>query len=151
MVKNKIGGKGHKKSKKPTDEISNKQLILKEDEQEYAKITKLLGNCHCNVLTDDGIELQCGIRGNMRKRVWINNGDFVLISLRDFQSYKGDIIHKYSDTDARTLIKSNDIKNLKIDRVDETNNEVVDDNDDYIGFDEDAENQNFSDQEINNI
>ena len=31
----------------------------------------------------------------MRKRSWINKGDFVLVSLRDYQDDKADVIHKY--------------------------------------------------------
>jgi translation initiation factor 1A len=31
----------------------------------------------------------------MRKKVWVNVGDIVLVSLRDFQDERGDIILKY--------------------------------------------------------
>ena len=37
------------------------------------------------------------IRGKMRKRVWINVGNFVLITDREFEKGKVDIVHKYSD------------------------------------------------------
>ena len=39
----------------------------------------------------------------MRKKVWINQGDIVLVSLRDFQDQKGDIILKYYAEEARKL------------------------------------------------
>jgi translation initiation factor 1A len=39
----------------------------------------------------------------MRKRVWINIGDIVLVSLREFQDSKADIIHKYTPDEARSL------------------------------------------------
>lgn len=39
----------------------------------------------------------------MRKKVWINPGDVVLISLRDFQDSRADIILKYSPDEARSL------------------------------------------------
>ena len=45
----------------------------------------------------------CQIRGQMRKRVWINIGDIVLVSLREFQDSKADIIHKYTPDEARSL------------------------------------------------
>ncbi len=138
MVKNKIGGKGHKKSKRTPEDENTKQIIYKEDEQEYGKVTKLLGNCHCLVISDDGVERQCAIRGKMRKRVWIANGDFVLISLRSFQDYKADIILKYSISDSRNLIKFNEIKNLKID-INEDNKEYDDDDDEFVRFDEEAD------------
>ena len=53
----------------------------------------------------------------MVKRVWINNSDFVLVSLRDFQDYKADIIHKYNETDAKKLIQMSEIKNLSNSKV----------------------------------
>lgn len=43
------------------------------------------------------------IRGKMRKKVWINQGDIILLSLRDFQDNKGDVILKYTADEARTL------------------------------------------------
>jgi translation initiation factor 1A len=39
----------------------------------------------------------------MRKKVWINQGDIILLSLRDFQDNKGDVILKYTADEARTL------------------------------------------------
>lgn len=39
----------------------------------------------------------------MRKKVWINQGDIILLSLRDFQDDKGDVILKYTADEARTL------------------------------------------------
>ena len=39
----------------------------------------------------------------MRRRVWINAGDIVLIGLRDFEEDKADIIHKYTTDEARQL------------------------------------------------
>lgn len=31
----------------------------------------------------------------MRKRVWVNAGDIILVSLRDYQDGKADVIAKY--------------------------------------------------------
>ena len=39
----------------------------------------------------------------MRKKVWINQGDIILISLRDYQDDRADIIHKYNSDEARSL------------------------------------------------
>lgn len=56
------------------------------------------------MLGDGRLALQCFdnkartglIRGTMRRRVWINTGDIVLVGLREFQPDKADVIHKYS-------------------------------------------------------
>ena len=45
----------------------------------------------------------CTIRGSLKNRVWINNGDIVLLGLRDFGDDKGDVILKYYDEEAKEL------------------------------------------------
>jgi len=45
----------------------------------------------------------CHIRGKMRKKVWINTGDIILIGLRDYQDDRADVILKYSPDEARKL------------------------------------------------
>ena len=37
--------------------------------------------------------------GKMRKRVFVNQGELILVSLRDWQDSKCDIIDKYNDND----------------------------------------------------
>ena len=114
MVKNTKGGKKGRRSK-GGQESEKRELIFKEDSQEYAQVTKLLGGSRVEALCYDGITRLCGIRGKMRKRVWINQGDTVLISLRDFQDGKGDIIHKYTADEARSLITYKELpENAKI-------------------------------------
>ena len=41
--------------------------------------------------------------------MWIENGDIVLVSLRDYQDDKGDIIHKYYTGEAVHLIRAGEI------------------------------------------
>merc|ERR1712071_732657 len=38
----------------------------------------------------DGIKRLCHIRGELRKKVWINQGDIILVGLRDYQDAKAD-------------------------------------------------------------
>jgi translation initiation factor 1A len=46
----------------------------------------------------------CRIRGKMKKRNWVREGDIVLISPWDFEyEAKGDIIFRYTQNQARWL------------------------------------------------
>ncbi len=54
-------------------------------------------------LTYSGQTRLCHIRGKMRKKVWVNQGDIILVGLRDFQDSKADVILKYSADEARRL------------------------------------------------
>merc|ERR1712139_35461 len=80
-----------------------REVIFKEDGQEYGQVQRMLGNGRCEVNCFDGNSRLCHIRGQMRKKVWVNQGDIVLVSLRDFQDEKADIIVKYAADEARNL------------------------------------------------
>lgn len=70
---------------------------------EYAQVLKMLGNGRLEALCFDGSKRLAHIRGKLRKKVWINQGDIILLSLRDYQDEKGDVILKYSADEARSL------------------------------------------------
>lgn len=101
------GGKKGKKAKKVKDNNEiERPLEFKsvEDNQEYAQITKLLGNCRCSVLCVDGLERLAHIRGAMtKKKQWVKVGDLVLVSLREFEQNKCDVIYLYTLKEARKL------------------------------------------------
>jgi len=80
-----------------------RELIFKEDGQEYAQVLRMLGNGRLEAQCFDGTMRLCHIRGKLRKKVWVNQGDIILISLRDFQDGKADVILKYNADEARQL------------------------------------------------
>ena len=103
---NKKGGKKYKKNKVVRIEKNFIEKQNTEDnKQEYAKVQKMLGNGRCSLFCFDGINRLGIIRGSMRKRIWINENDYVLVSIRDFQDSKCDIIHKYGEDEKKTFIK----------------------------------------------
>ena len=60
-------------------------------------VTKNLGNTRMRVNCQDGFRRVCRVRGKMKKRNWVREGDIVLVSPWDFQSeVKGDIIFRYT-------------------------------------------------------
>ena len=98
---NKKGGKKHKRNK--NEELKEKTLRLKEEGQEYAQITRCLGNCRFTVLCFDGKERMATMCGGMRKRRFVNVNDIVLVSLREWQDEKCDIIDNYDDNLTRKM------------------------------------------------
>lgn len=78
--------------------------------EEYAYVKKMLGNCRVSLITNSGIEAIGIIRGSLRKfnrRVIIEHGDIVVVSKRDFQDSKVDIVHKYNVDQVQSLITEN--------------------------------------------
>ena len=67
-------------------------------------VIKLLGFDRILVKCQDGHERLCRIRGKMKRRVWIRDGDVVLVSPWDFQSDKrGDVVWRYTHAQAEAL------------------------------------------------
>ena len=105
MTKN-IGGGKKKKRGARQNYNGKRELQTKEEYQEYGLVEKMLGDMRCSVLCSDSTIKVCHIRGKFKRRVWINPGDTVLISLREFQDEKADIVHKYTPDEA-DLLKCN--------------------------------------------
>jgi len=84
-------------------------MVEPEDGQEFGVVIKMLGNGRLNVLCSDNIQRIAKIRGSMRKgtgKTIVEKGDLVLISRRDFEEDKVDIIHKYNHEEASILIRA---------------------------------------------
>mmetsp|Transcript_19318 Transcript_19318/g.21894 ORF Transcript_19318/g.21894 Transcript_19318/m.21894 type:complete len:162 (+) Transcript_19318:249-734(+) len=96
------GGKKFKRSKKQS-EGTKRELVFKTEDQEYAQVLKMLGNGRLEAFCFDGTKRMSLIRGKMRKKVWINQGDIILVSLRDYQDDKADVIYKYTPDECRQL------------------------------------------------
>ena len=103
MPKNKgKGGKNRRRGKNENEGLK-RELVFREDGQEYAQVTKMLGNGRLEAMCFDGVKRLCHIRGKLRKKVWINQSDIILVGLRDYQDAKADVILKYNPDEARNL------------------------------------------------
>ncbi len=86
-----------------------RELCFKEEGQFYAQVKTELGDKRlgliCFQATHSGEDKDClgHIRGAMDKREWAHPKDIVLVSLRDFDSKKVDIIHRYTADEAIKL------------------------------------------------
>merc|ERR1711924_338641 len=72
MPKNKGKGGKSRRRGKGDNGLDKRELIFKEDGQEYAQVLTMLGGGRLEAQCFDGIKRLCGIRGKMRKRVWIS-------------------------------------------------------------------------------
>ncbi|GFE55209.1 translation initiation factor [Babesia ovis] len=103
MPKNKGKGGKNRRRGKNDNEGEKRELVFKMEDQEYAQVLRMLGNGRLEAYCFDGNKRLCHIRGKMRKRVWVNAGDIILVSLRDYQDSKADVIAKYTPDEARSL------------------------------------------------
>ncbi|GLH04063.1 uncharacterized protein GBIM_09849 [Gryllus bimaculatus] len=86
MPKNKGKGGKNRRRGKNENETEKRELVFKEDGQEYAQVTKMLGNGRLEAMCFDGVKRLCHIRGKLRKK-----------------DAKADVILKYTPDEARNL------------------------------------------------
>ena len=64
------GGKNRRRGKNENDD-DKRELVFREDGQEYAQVIKMLGNGRLEAMCFDGEKRLAHIRGKMRKKVCI--------------------------------------------------------------------------------
>jgi len=90
--------------KKVVSETDIQNMVLPVANDVLGVAVKMLGFDRILVKCQDGHERLCRIRGKIKRRVWIREGDIVLVSPWDFQSdSRGDIIWRYTRGQAELL------------------------------------------------
>ena len=122
--------------------------------EEYAYVKKLLGNCRVLVLTNSGVEAIGVIRGTLRKfnnRVIIETGDIVVVSKREYQASKVDIVHKYNPDQIQSLINEEKLSKILCNsytyKTTDTNDSTAHNDDNYIDFGDISGDSEESDKE----
>lgn len=134
-----------KNGKKRTNrDEKHRGVIEPEEDQEYAIVQDLVGNGRLRVLCMDTKTRIARIRGNMRKsthKVLIEKGDLILISRRDFEEDKVDVIHKYTHEEANSLIhcKDTNVPQAIVKSWTSGSGEVIDDHDENVIFYQDTD------------
>ena len=131
MPKNKIGGKKHKGKK--NDVKVAKNLEIPESNETIGQVTKVKGNGRFDIRCIDGVERSGILRGTMRKRVWVNRLDLLLVEPWAFETdnSKCSILHKYEDDEFEKLKNLGHIPNefkLENDELD------INDDEDYFSY-----------------
>lgn len=146
------GGKNRRRGKN-VNGGQKRELIYKEEGQEYGQVTKMLGNGRIEVSCFDSVKRMGHIRGKLRKKVWMGQGDIILVSLREFQDDQCDVIHKYNSDEARTLKQQGELpENAKINETDTFGaDEDEDVNFEFGDEDEEEEEDGQSDLDIDDI
>ncbi|MFB6077919.1 MAG: translation initiation factor eIF-1A [Halarchaeum sp.] len=86
-----------------SEESGRKNLRMPEDDEVFAEVTSMLGANRVQVRCADGTERTARIPGRMQKRIWIREGDIVLVEPWDWQDEKADVTWRYEKGDADQL------------------------------------------------
>ncbi|HDJ22130.1 MAG TPA: translation initiation factor eIF-1A [Candidatus Bathyarchaeota archaeon] len=90
--------------KKVLSEKNLRKMVYPSENDVLGVVQKLLGFDRVLVKCQDGHVRTCRIRGKMKRRTWIREGDVVLVSPWDFQSEeRGEIFHRYTANQVEEL------------------------------------------------
>ena len=140
-----MGGNKRKKGKKQVQE--DRELQYKGESEEYAQVIKILGDGRFECNCADGVKRIAHVRGKMRKRIWIANGDIILVSLRDFEPEKCDVVEKYKEKEVAKLKKAGEIPESMVlpSSTEEEEKEANDEYGDIVFEDQEVENKKKKD------
>lgn len=107
-----------KKKKEPSEEKPVEvPLPNPEEATVVCGVIRHLGGDFVQVKCLDGFDRKARIPGKYRKKVWIVEGDIVLVGLWSPGSDKGDVIYKYSRNEVHKLVERGVIPKEFIDAI----------------------------------
>jgi hypothetical protein len=137
MPKNIKGGNKAKSLKNSSGVVKNREIPIPEeaDDSHVAIVTKVNGDGRylCQIIDKTGVQpeiypvnLSKGVKYKYTKGITITIGTYLLISIREFQKDKGDIIFVYRDSEKSFLI-DNDYISINKTNDDNDNIEFIKD------------------------
>ncbi|MBU0662030.1 MAG: translation initiation factor eIF-1A [Candidatus Diapherotrites archaeon] len=84
-----------KKQEEQQEQLRRIRTPRRDELEMFGLVVQLHGTNQIKVACEDGKERMIRIPGKMRKRVWIRQGDVVIVKLWDFQPIKGDVVWRY--------------------------------------------------------
>ena len=83
------------------------RLPKKKNREQFGCAQLMMGANHIKVRCADGVERMGRIKGKIKKRAWIREGDILIIVPWSFQDEKCDILHRYLPPQVDWLRKNN--------------------------------------------
>lgn len=137
--------KSMKNSSRNTADKEKRALMEKDDDsQEYGFAEKALGSAFFEVRCIDDKIRRCKAR---KKRMKVEVGNLVIVSLRNFDDKTGDIIYVYDQDEVRHLQKAGTIPNIDIQSI-QSKHDKGDTTDDGIYFGNDTVNKIDNDSDL---
>jgi translation initiation factor 1A len=98
--------------RKVLSESNLKELVMPQQGEILGRAIKMTGGDQVIVKCADGETRQCRIRGKLKRRMWIREGDIVLVAPWDFDNRKADILWRYIRAHAEWLEANGYLKTI---------------------------------------
>lgn len=106
---------GKRKIVSESDELS--EMVEPGPGDLYGIVTKMYGYDRLLVDCADGKQRICRIKGQLKRKIWIKEGDLVLVTPWDFQDNRGDVFWRYTKNQALMLAKEGRLPQFLKERV----------------------------------
>lgn len=95
-----------------TEEITRVPLPNTNKGEMFAIVDKILGASRMVVMCADGKSRMARIPGKIKRRMWIKEGDLIIIRPWEFQDDKADVVYRYTRTQAAYLSRNNKLPEI---------------------------------------
>ncbi|RLI81201.1 MAG: translation initiation factor eIF-1A [Archaeoglobales archaeon] len=92
------------------EEVIRVRLPDRSRREMFGIVTTMLGGGHVKVKCEDGKERLGRIPGKLRKKIWIREGDVVVVVPWSFQDEKCDVIWRYTNPQVEWLERKGYLK-----------------------------------------
>ncbi len=89
------------------EEVGRLPLPRRQRGEVFGIASQLLGAARIRVMCEDSVSRMGRITGKMKKKMWIREGDLLVLRPWGFQEGKADIIFRYSRTQSQYLQRRN--------------------------------------------
>jgi translation initiation factor 1A len=89
------------------EEVGRLPLPRRPRGETFAIASQLLGAARIRVMCEDSVSRMGRITGKMKKKMWIREGDLLIVRPWGFQEGKADILFRYSRTQSQYLARRN--------------------------------------------
>jgi len=89
------------------EEVGRLPLPRRDRGEVFGVASQLLGAARIRVVCEDGSSRMGRITGKMKKKMWIREGDLLILRPWGFQEGKADILFRYSRTQSQYLARRN--------------------------------------------
>lgn len=109
-----MGLKKQQEEKQEALEEEIRRVRLPRDKQVIGIVEQRLGGSRMDVRCLDGKKRVCRIPGRMKRKLWVREGDVLLVEPWEFDSdTKGDVVFKYRPTQVDFLKKKGYLKGIE--------------------------------------
>ncbi len=93
-----------------TEEVIRVRLPKRENNEMFGIVESMMGAGHIKVRCEDGKERLARIPGKMRKKIWIREGDVVIVVPWSFQDDRADVVWRYTNPQVEWLERKGYLK-----------------------------------------